>query len=62
MANLKVIQGGFQKGMWQSDRDAYSDEDIAEGNALFEELAQKHNPAWRMLLWNIKEPVSFKVV
>jgi hypothetical protein len=48
---MKIIQGGFIKGDWQSDRDTYSDEDIKKGNAIFERLAQDHNPAWRKFIW-----------
>lgn len=59
---MKVIQGGFKKGDWQSDRDAYSDEDIKKGNAIFEMLAQLHTPVWRKLLWNPKEPSPLKIV
>jgi len=51
---MKIIEGGFKKGIWQSDRDAYSDEDIEAGNAIFEMLAHKHNHAWRELIWDIK--------
>lgn len=59
---MEVIEGGFKEGIWQSDRDAYSDEDIEEGNAIFEELAQKHNSAWMKLIWNIKEPKPLRIV
>ncbi len=52
---MEVIEGGLKQGIWQSDREAYSNEDIEEGNAIFEELAQKHNPAWKELIWDIKE-------
>lgn len=55
---MKVIEGGFIKGHWQSDRDAYSEEDIVEGNEIYETLAQKHNPAWKELIWDVK--VDFK--
>lgn len=59
---MKVINGGFKKGIWQSDRDAYSEEDIEAGNAIFDILAQKHNPAWKELVWKIKDPKPLKSV
>jgi len=59
---MKKIEGRIKKGIWQSDRDAYSKEDIEAGNAIFEMLAQKHNPAWKELIWPIKEPGPLKLV
>lgn len=51
---MKVIEGGFVKGHWQSDREAYSDEDIKAWNAIFRKMAEKHGPGWRILIWDIK--------
>lgn len=59
---MEVIQGGLKKGIWQSDREAYSDEDIEAWNAILEMLAQKHNPAWKELIWKPKEPQPLKVI
>lgn len=59
---MELIEGGFKEGIWQSDRDAYSEEDIEAGNAIFEMLARKHNPAWKELIWEIKENQPLKVV
>ena len=46
---MKLIEGGFKEG-------------IDEGNAIFEELAQKHNPAWKELVWGIKETQPLRIV
>ncbi|RJR47282.1 MAG: hypothetical protein C4567_01250 [Deltaproteobacteria bacterium] len=51
---MEVIQGGFVKGHWQSDREAYSDEDIEAWNAIFQKMAEKHGPGWKILIWNVK--------
>lgn len=59
---MEVIEGGLKKGIWQSDRDAYSEEDIEAGNAILEILAYKHNPAWKKLIWEIKEVQPLKVI
>jgi hypothetical protein len=59
---MEVIDGGFHKGDWQSDRDAYSDEDIDAWNAIFQEMAEKHGSGWKMLIWDVKEPPSLKIV
>jgi hypothetical protein len=59
---MKALEGGLKQGVWQSDRDAYSEEHIEAGNAIFEMLAQKHNPAWKELIWDIKEPQPLKLV
>lgn len=39
---MKILQGGFKKGMWQSDREAYSDEEIEAWNNRLRKLSQKH--------------------
>jgi hypothetical protein len=36
---MEVIQGGFKKGMWQSDREAYADEDIEAWNDRLKQLS-----------------------
>ena len=59
---MEVIDGGFKKGDWQSDRGAYSEEEIEAGNAMFERLAQEHNPAWRKLIWTPQESHPLKVI
>ena len=62
MADLKVVQGGFHKGHWQSDRDFYPDDEIEVWNAIFRELSEKHNPAWKEWIWELKEPPALQVV
>ncbi|HAY23092.1 MAG TPA: hypothetical protein DCY27_13220 [Desulfobacterales bacterium] len=57
---LKVIDGGFQEGHWQSDRHAYSEADVAAWNAIFAELARSHHPAWQEWVWDIKETSPLK--
>jgi hypothetical protein len=51
---MEVINGGFVKGHWQSDRDAYSDEDIEAWNNIFQKMAEKHGPGWKMFIWDVK--------
>ena len=58
---MKVIKGGFVKGHWQSDRSAYSDEDIEDWNAIFQKMAEKHGPGWRILIWDIKRDSRAKL-
>jgi len=59
---LKVIDGGFQKDHWQSDRHAYSEEDIAAWNAIFAKLAQSHHPAMEKWIWDVKKRPSLTIV
>jgi hypothetical protein len=42
------------KGHWQSDRDAYSDEDLEAWNNIFQKMAEKHGPGWKMFIWDVK--------
>lgn len=51
---LKVVQGGFEEGIWLHDRDAYSDESIANGNKLFKELIDAGHTWLKDYLWDIK--------
>ncbi|RJR47283.1 MAG: hypothetical protein C4567_01255 [Deltaproteobacteria bacterium] len=54
---MKVIQGGFKKGFWLHDREAYSDEEIAKTNQRFRQLINRY-PEYRsffeFFLWDIK--------
>lgn len=59
---LKVIQGGFKKGHWLSDRDAYSDEDIEALNNVLRRLAEDVHPGWSKLIWELKEPPQLQCV
>lgn len=62
---LKVIEGGFIKGSWLRDRSAYTDDEIAEGNAKFRELSERY-PQYRSffeyLIWDIKPKPTLKLV
>jgi hypothetical protein len=53
---MEVIEGGFKKGDWQSDREAYSEEDIKDFNDVLRKLAKDVHPGWLKLLWEPKEP------
>lgn len=59
---MEVVDGGFKQGMWQSDRDAYSDEDIEAFNNVLHRLAKDIHPGWRKLVWEPKEPPPLKCV
>ena len=50
---MEVIEGGFKKGMWQYDRDTYSDEDIEVWNKRLMQLSHDH-PWLKEFLWHIK--------
>jgi hypothetical protein len=59
---MEVIDGGFKEGDWQSDREAYSDEDIQAFNEILRKLAKDVHPGWLKLLWEPKEPPQLKCV
>jgi len=50
---MKVIEGGYRKGLWFLDRDAHTQEEIDFLNAAFRE-AGKYDPRWLKLIWDIK--------
>jgi hypothetical protein len=53
---MKVIQGGFKKGSWLHDREAYSDEEIAEVNQRVRQLITrypKYRAFFEFFLWDI---------
>ncbi|MBW2600207.1 MAG: hypothetical protein JRC60_09155 [Deltaproteobacteria bacterium] len=50
--SLKVVQGGFQKGVWQYDREAYTDEEIEFLNEFLRTVA-KHRPEAAEVIWDI---------
>ncbi len=50
---MEVIQGGFQKGMWGSDRQTYSDEDIEVWNDRLRQLSRQH-PWLEEFVWHIQ--------
>jgi len=50
--SLKVVQGGFQKGVWQHDREAHTDEDIEFFNEFLRTVA-KHRPQAANVIWDI---------
>lgn len=49
---MKVIQGGFKDGMWGSDREAYSDEEIEVWNERLQQISLDH-PWLKEFIWNI---------
>ena len=62
---MEVIQGGFKKGSWLHDREAYSEEEIVEMNERFKQLIER-NPQYRPLfdfcLWDFKPKSEPKLV
>jgi hypothetical protein len=59
---MEVIQGGFKKGEWQSDRDAHSDEEIAIWNDRFQWLISQGHTWLKDYLWDIMPEPELKVV
>jgi len=51
---MKVIEGGYKKGFWSHDPDAYTDEEIEYANEAFRRLS-KIDPRWRKLVWEPKK-------
>jgi len=49
---LKIVQGGFQEGVWQHDREAYTDEDIESFNEFLRTVA-RHRPQAAEVIWDI---------
>ena len=58
---MKIIQGGLKKGMWQSDRDTYSDEYIEVWNNRLRQLSHQH-PWLEEFIWNIKSEQKPRLV
>ena len=50
---FKVIDGGYQKGIWMHDRDAHTQEEIDALNEAFRLLGQD-DPRFLKLIWDIK--------
>jgi len=62
---MEVIQGGYQKGAWQHDREAYSDEEIALWNERFKQLMSRYphlRPLIEFCLWEIEPKSELRVV
>ena len=54
---MKVIEGGYRKGFWLHDREAYSDEEIAKVNQRVRQLINrypKYRAFFELFLWDIK--------
>jgi hypothetical protein len=49
---MKLIQGGFEEGMWLHDRSAYSDAEIEIWNTRLEQLSLRH-PWLKDCIWKI---------
>jgi len=58
---MKIIEGGFKKGLWQSDREAYSDEDIEAWNERLKQLS-RHHPWLKEFVWQIKPRQKLRLV
>jgi hypothetical protein len=50
---MKVIDGGYRRGLWLHDRDSITQEEVDFLNAAFRE-AGKHDPRWLKMIWDIK--------
>jgi hypothetical protein len=62
---MEVIQGGYQKGAWHHDREAYSDEEIAAVNERLRQLMSlypRHRPLLELFLWEIEPKSELRVV
>lgn len=61
---LKVIQGGFQEGRWQSDRNAFSDEYIETWNSRLAQLTSRYPELeWlKPYIWEIKPRPSLTLL
>ena len=51
---MKVIKGGYRKGLWLHDPDAHTQEEIDFLNEAFRE-AGKYDPRWLKLIWEPKK-------
>lgn len=62
---MEVIKGGFKKGSWLHDREAYSDDEIAAANERFRQLIKRH-PECRSFLeffiWDIQPKSEPQIV
>jgi len=47
---MKVIDGGYQKGIWMHDPNCATQEEIDFLNEAFREAGQ-HDPRWLKLIW-----------
>jgi len=57
---MEVIEGKFKKGVWQHDREAYSDEDIEFFNEFLRTVA-KHRPQAAEVIWNVPKAPPLKI-
>jgi len=51
---MEVIKGGYKKGRWFHDPDAYTDEEIEYANEAFRRLG-KFDRRWLKLIWKPKK-------
>lgn len=51
---MKIIEGGYQKGSWLHDRDAYSEEEIEAWNKRFMWLISQGHTWLKDYIWHIK--------
>ena len=50
MKDIKVLNGGYRKGKWLHDPNAYTDEEIEYANEAFRRLG-RFDPRWLKLIW-----------
>lgn len=60
---MKVIEGGYQKGLWFHDPEAHTQEEVDALNEAFRLLGQD-DPRFLKLIWDVKvdEKPEFRVV
>ncbi|RLB01245.1 MAG: hypothetical protein DRG59_06915 [Deltaproteobacteria bacterium] len=51
---MKVIEGGYKKGLWLHDPDAHTQEEIDFLNEAFRRVG-KADPRWLKLIWEPKK-------
>ena len=60
---MELIKGGFKEGNWQSDRTAYSDEEITAVNERLRQIIDRyphHRPLLELFLWDIRPKAELK--
>lgn len=61
MSHLKLSDGGFKKGMWQSARQAYSEKDIEALNNALHRRAKDVHSGWLKFLWEPRDPPQLHI-
>jgi len=51
---MRLIQGGYEEGVWLHDRNTYSNEEIAIKNERFKQLISQGHTWLKDFIWDIK--------